>query len=433
MARFLLAWEIGGGLGHVTPLVRVARQLLVRGHSVDLVLRDLTVGQSLPEALTAAAPGVAPGAARLRVWQAPLWQARLAGLPPAANYTELLFHSGYLDGQRLLGLARGWRSLLEALQPALLLAEHSPTALLASRGLPMRRAVIGNGFFMPPAQVPLPPFTPQPVPAERLRQGEQRVLAACQQVLAGLGVPARHAPAAVHELVAADTEFRLTWPELDPYGPGPGAATHPAAGDAPSPGPRRHTLGPMPADAGGAQPEWPAGDAPPLLAYLKGDYPLLEPVLQALSAAPWRTLAHVPGLPVALRQRLSGPRLRFSEAPLAMGPALAQARAVLCHGGAGVLAEALGAGRPLLLLPMHGEQQLNARRAVATGAALALAPGEVAAQLPAALARLHATASLYERAQAFAARHPASPADAVAARVADACEALVADGGTPLE
>ena len=36
MARILLAWELGGGLGHVTRLEPLARELVRQGHDVKL-------------------------------------------------------------------------------------------------------------------------------------------------------------------------------------------------------------------------------------------------------------------------------------------------------------------------------------------------------------------------------------------------------------
>ena len=42
MATILLAWELGGGLGHFMNLRPVAEGLARRGHRVVAVLRDLT-------------------------------------------------------------------------------------------------------------------------------------------------------------------------------------------------------------------------------------------------------------------------------------------------------------------------------------------------------------------------------------------------------
>ena len=66
MARFLLAWELGGGMGHVVPLAQVAEPLVQRGHEVHFVLRDLSAAR--------AGLGALASAPRVRLWQAPVWQ-----------------------------------------------------------------------------------------------------------------------------------------------------------------------------------------------------------------------------------------------------------------------------------------------------------------------------------------------------------------------
>ena len=121
MACFLLAWELGGGMGHVVPLAQVAEPLVQRGHEVHFVLRDLAVAR--------AGLGALASAPRVRLWQAPVWQMPYQAPQPSVSYAELLFHAGYLDAGRLQGLVQGWQSLLDAIAPDLLLADHAPTAL----------------------------------------------------------------------------------------------------------------------------------------------------------------------------------------------------------------------------------------------------------------------------------------------------------------
>jgi len=402
MARFLLAWEIGGGLGHLVPLVQVAQPLVAQGHAVHFVLRDLSGARAALGPL-AAAPGV-------QLWQAPLWLLPFQAQQPSASYAELLFHAGYLDAGRLHGLVLGWRSLLDAIRPDLLLADHAPTALLAARGRPLRRALIGNGFFQPPAVQPLPSFREwERIDPHRLAHTESRVLANCNAVLAAEGL----APlAAMHELTAADERFLITWPELDHYGAGPQGR------------PGEHYWGALPPREQGVPAVWPEGGGPRIFAYLRGDYAAIDAVLQQLALAPCRTLVHAVGLTPAQRERHAGARLRFSDAPVAMDTVTAQADAVLCHAGSGTVCTALQAGLPLLLLPMHVEQMLCARRVLACGAGEMLLPAELGSRLQPALARVLGDAGVRQAARALAARHRSTHADDVAQRVAARCITL---------
>lgn len=54
---------------------------------------------------------------------------------------------------------------------------------------------------------------------------------------------------------------------------------------------------------------------------------------------------------------------------------LPRARVVICHGGAGTLLGALAAGTPVIAIPFFADQPYNAERLVATGTGLAVPPG----------------------------------------------------------
>jgi len=94
---------------------------------------------------------------------------------------------------------------------------------------------------------------------------------------------------------------------------------------------------------------------------LKSDCAALEAVLAQLALAPCRTLAYVPGLTPAQRQRFATSRLAFADGVIAiaiataMDSAITQARVVICNAGAGTVCTALQAGVPVLMLPMHAE------------------------------------------------------------------------------
>ena len=402
MARFLLAWELGGGMGHVMRLAPIAHALHAQGHALHLVLRDLSGAD--------AALGDLAASPRVTLWQAPMWLPQLRGLPAPAVYAELLFRAGYLDAVRLLALVRAWQALLDAIAPDLLLADHAPTALLAARGRPLRRAVLCNGFFLPPAVQPMPPFREwERNDTARLAQSEARALVTCNAVMAATGGPPL---SALHDLLAADAQFLLTWPELDHYGAGPQGR------------PGGHYWGALAARDHGLPALWPEGDGEPLFAYLKADYPAIDAVLQQLAAAPSRTLAHVPGLDAAQRLRHTSAQLRFSDAAVSMVSAMAQARAVLCHAGAGSVAAALQAGLPLLMLPTQAEQMLSARRVAACGAGQWLLQADAGPRLLPVLARVLGDPALRQRTQALAARHPPARDGNVALRVAERCIAL---------
>jgi UDP:flavonoid glycosyltransferase YjiC (YdhE family) len=281
MSRILFAWELGGGYGHVQGFLPVALTLRERGHEVIFVLRDVSNA------------GAALDRRGFVYLQAPLWLPRFTGTSEPMSYAEILFAFGYLSEQGLQGIAGAWRHLFEMLSSDLLVIDHGPTALLASRGMAVPRAMIGNGFACPPAITPLPCIRPgQQVPQERLAASEQAVLEVANRVLAGSGAPPL---ATLADLFHVDENFLCTWPELDQYPERVGA----------------NYWGPQASQTQGAAFTWPEGDGARIFAYLKPAYPQFEAILQALCALPARVVVHAPGIPAGLLAKYQRPNVRY--------------------------------------------------------------------------------------------------------------------------
>lgn len=395
MARVLFAWELGAGYGHLSRLLPVALALRARGHEPVFAVRDLMGAEALltPHGIAAL--------------QAPLWLGKLSNLPPAIHYAELLMRFGFLHPQALTGICRAWRHLVQLLGPALMVFDHAPTALLAMQGTGLPRLNLGDGFSIPPASRPIPPFAWwQGDNLARVQDSEQQVLRTANQVLQTLQAPPL---AALADLAAGDAQLLCSFAALDHYAADRGAARF---------------VGPISALGQGAAADWPAGDGPRVFAYLRPNYPALEQTLAALQASPARVLAHVPGAARQTLQRFGTERLRFSPAPLDMASMAAQCDLAISHGGAGTTATMLLAGKPLLLLPMQMEQTMAARRVAGLQAGVVV-PVEAAGQLPQLLLEMLAHSAWTQGAQAFAAQHAGyDQADAVA-QVADRCEALM--------
>lgn len=334
--RVLVVWELGGGFGHVASLAGIAQQLLEGGHEPVFVLRDLSLADSVL------------GAAGYRSLQAPVWLPRTSGLPPAANYAELLCRYGYRDSAGLAGVARAWRALYELVAPDALLLNHAPTALLAARGLGIRTVAYGTGFECPPPITPMPGL---PVAEARLRESEERVLACANEMLSRLGLPTLRSFA---DIARVDEQLLCTFRELDPYrqarlGP--------------------QYLGPLLNWDNAAEPVWPAGRGPRVYAFLDSRVAGFQVVLSQLAESGCRVLLRAPGVAADQQPHYAGPGMAFTE-PLNVMTAAGQADAILSHGGHGTTAAALLAGCPQLLLPQQGEQALVARAVAHLGAGL---------------------------------------------------------------
>lgn len=392
MSRVDFAWELGAGTGHVAPLMPIAGALRERGHEVRFVLREPRAGEDLDA--TAAMERIG----------APIW----LGPPSFANprnFGEILLNFGYGDPAALRRLIEAWRERLS--DTALVVANVAPAAHLAARTLGIPSLEISQGFHIPPPAMPSPPFRDWlPAPRARLEAADRRVLAAMNEVLGAYGV----APLGTIGELFAGRSLLLTYPELDIY---------------PERGPAQY-FGIAQSGEGSAVPPWPAGRGPRVFAYLYRYYPGLEPLLEALAALDCPTLAFARGVDEALRAKFAGGSLCLAAEPLAVSRLLPECDLALCHASHQMSAQALLAGKPLLMLPTQLEQFLLMRRIVRQGAGLGIDPGTRHAEYAAALRELWAKPRYRERAQEFARRYAGHDRGAALRTLIERCEAAIA-------
>jgi len=394
MARIVFAWELGGDYGHIARMLPLALELRRRGHDPVFVIRELRGAELL----------LAPHG--MQWFQAPLWLGHVTNLPDAAGYAEMLMRFGFLNARSLTSIARAWRNLLLLLRADMIVMDHAPTALLATRGLGLRRVNLGDGFCIPPAARPLPLFMWwQRGNTVRQADSEERVRQVANETLFALDAPPLMTLA---ELFDCDLQLVSSFPELDHYPDRQG-------GD---------FIGPLFTLGQGAPVLWPEGDAPRVFVYLKAEYAGLERALVALRDAPLRVLAHVPGAARDTLKRHTSATLRFSEAPLDIEAARSSCDLAICHGGHGTVSAMLLAGKPLLLLPMQMEQAMTAHSLEKRGVALSAMP-EAAAQLQRLVKRALGEPRLAAAARAVAANYPGYDQAATVTLAADRCSALL--------
>lgn len=342
MARFLLSWELGGGLGHAGRLKPLTQELMRRGHHVDLMLRELVHTHALLKDL------------KVRTLQAPVWMHRVVGLPdPQATLAEILLANGYFGVDALNALVQGWKAVLELTQPDVMVADYAPTAYLAARILGIPVATVGIGFYLPPDTAPLPLFRDwEPIPKGRVEHSEGEVLRNVNAVLQMNGAPPVERLAII---LRGERPLLCTWPELDHY----------RRGALPE-GERYH--GPTFLPSGGQAPTWPPGDGPRVFAYVRSAHPDHAAVLQALAQLGCRTLCYLPEVAGGMTPPVVSAHIHYASGPVNLGQAFPDCQLVICHAGEATLAQALLAGVPVLLLPTQAEQFLMARCVDDTGA-----------------------------------------------------------------
>ena len=177
-----LCWELGGGYGHLTTLLPLARGFIERGWRVALLSRKL------PSAGQVFAKEIADGSVTLL--PAPMRHGSAFQYDATPTYAYILFNVGWADAATLGPLVEGWRNSLRLLNADLVVADHAPTALLAARSLALPAVVWGAGFFLPPDSEPLPDLMPwRRTASEQMRAVEATALDAANAVLAGHRTP----------------------------------------------------------------------------------------------------------------------------------------------------------------------------------------------------------------------------------------------------
>lgn len=396
LATVLLGCELGSGHAHLRRLLALAGAFRERGHTAVLVVNDLVKAE------------VVIGGHGLAVLPAPSWRAPVGGLPPLRNYTDVMLRQGFVDAGGLRGLARAWRSLVQVVRPQLLVLDHSPLALFATRGLGLPRLRFGDGWGCPALDSPMPPFAwwaPRADPFDVI--GERSALHVANAAAAELGLPAA---AQVAEFLRADADCLCTLPELDHYGRADTSAC----------------VGPVLPDPGTAGPlmPWPKGDGPCAYVYLRPDCPQLDPLVAALRQAGWRAVLHVPGLPSARAKALADARLQLSPEPVAAAVAAARCDVAISHGGYAMAHAMALAGKPQLLLTQRLEQQMLSHRLQATGSARVADAGAGADELASLLTQLLGP-PVADAARALARRHAGHDGKAVLQALVQRCEAML--------
>jgi hypothetical protein len=319
------------------------------------------------------------------------------------SFANVLDWAGWGETAVLERLVAAWRDAIQSEGADLIVMDHSPTALLACQGEPVRRALLGTGFACPPDVEPLPDLRPEPEPQSEPDPVECRVRDAASGCLAAMGEPPLGRLGSLFRRV--DESLLATWPELDHYG-------ERAEAD---------YVGVWPGEWGSA-PQWPDGSGARVFAYLKR-FRALPALVKMLDRAGLPSLIHLDGVAPDAARRLESPYVRVVLEPVHLERAARECAVAVLNASHGTTAAVLLAGRPILAVPLHHEQFLVARRVVRAGAGQ-LASGDAPDQIAAGMRRLLGDPRFRAAAGAFAERHAGYDADAGIANVVDRIDGL---------
>ncbi|MFZ6646157.1 glycosyltransferase [Undibacterium sp. TJN25] len=391
--KILIAWELGGGLGHALRMAPLAQRFMDEGCEVTLVVRDLSHPQLTAKKLNC------------RVLQAPLSQVPAPRFKHE-TYADLLIESGYVNSQNLFSLVTAWKSLFDLIQPDLVLMDFAPTALLAARICGIKSAWYGSGFFYPPMTTPLPSF--RHWEKDQKNDQNQRELDVLRSVNSVLAREERPELPRLVDMFKVDRNFLCTWPELDCY-------------DRP---PDTLYWGECFAPAVGAETSSDVEREYQVFCYLKAGQIEAEGVLDALRSLQISALVFIRNIPEKWVQKYESKHLRFAKEAIHMDSLIPRARFVICSAGVGTIASALLAGKPMLLIPIYTEQFGNAVKIEKLGAGIN-AKGTIRSDLRQLIKRLIDDPSYAEKAEAFARKYTGFSTSSQMENMVDSCLSLL--------
>ena len=371
--RLLFAWEAGANLGHIMPLVRLARRLADAHTECMIAARDLV------------STSIALEKSELPFLQAPAWPLHdhLGNEDGQSGYLDLLVTMGFGDPSKLTPVLQAWNTLLDLVVPDAVIADHSPAllALLHARRIPA--VAIGNGYTMPPASYPyFPPLRADRAPLLPEARLEQSLV----EGLASLGYAA---PVSLKAALTTSERLVFSFPELDPYR-----------------GWRQETLH-LPPDP------LPAFIEPPLetrlFVYVGGELPGLSHLVQCIAELPCTVECYLRSASAPLSSFLRLRGVKVHDKPPDLSKLLPQVSHVLSQGGTGLCHAAMAAGRPHIIIPLHGESEMNFHALSAMGIARRLHPGMDANELKVELDRIMDDHELIVRAHQWGKRVSARP------------------------
>lgn len=325
MLGALLAWEHGGGRGHVVPLRTVAESVGDR-FTFDAALRDLTFKDELAGLCN---PVQGP-------WLPFFDERRKArGNPVPSTRGELLGDIGFLRPEILREIIGWWQGVMRECEISLVIADNAPCALLAARGLGIPSVSIGTGYSVPPPNAETFPIL---LPRHTTRiYDEAEIVEAINSVVPEFGIPKLER---LPEVYSGTDQLAFTLEMLDPYT-------------------EWRTQPLLPPIIGGTVEPTPGGEE--IFVYFstteQSDTGLME-AIGSLGATPVR--AFIPLIDDKTAEDLTRRGVHVERTPVPVDLVAKRSRLLVNAAQHGTVCMGLAAGLPQVSVPQQPEQQYNA-------------------------------------------------------------------------
>ncbi len=331
MRTILFTAELGAGLGHIMPLLRIAQAMRSRlAAAGEAPFRAVFVLHD-PHHIR---PHLAEGDLALAAPR----PASLGNIRShTASFAEILALAGFSRSDDLLRGLAAWDDIFTLCTPDVLVADHSPLAVLAARGR-LPTLVTGNAFNAPPAQIKNYPALIAGTDAPPIQQS---MLATVNAALRGRDLPEI---AALPHFMEGDARAVFMLPMFDPYGP---------LRDTPLLGTYESGIVPL------APPP-----APAIFIYGHANLALTRRLVQASVSAGLPVIAHLTGGETESTRFLKRQGAEVLTNLPNVSEIFPRISVAVSHAGAGLSQSAFAAGRPQVVVPIHSESQMIARQIV---------------------------------------------------------------------
>lgn len=355
MAKYLLTWELGGGLGHIMHLHTVSQCLLDAGHQVFAAIKDLSHSKLLTDL------GVP-------CFQAPQLLLDMDNANGSPNsFAEILYRRGYSSPASLECLIESWHSLLNLISPDVVICDSSPTSLLAAKTFGYHKTIaIASSFFLPTTDQINSVFRQH----SECNQDNLRLKTISDSVLNSVNLMSKQKGGEqfgkLEELFYGCKNYLFTVPELDysyqrtcefSYIGNTGVVSDTK----------------FDSNFQSYFKEFNKTNNKiknrKIFVYLKNEYKSVEVILNQLGSVDAEIVIYLSGEKNTNISKYTSSNVSIHCQPINIDLVLRDADLVISHAGCGLITSALMVGVPLLLLPISYEQFLNAKRAEDIGIA----------------------------------------------------------------
>lgn len=394
MSVLLYTWEYGHDLGHVSVFLPIAKTLRDKGWQIVFSIPYLAGN----------------GKAKLILENEGFDYLEIPGADVADdqirvdNHVQLLNSlPGFRSEIDFEYFFTEWLGIIDRIKPDIVVGDFSVIALLAAQTRGIKTVCLDLGFFVPPpvGEVKdLPSFAmhdqgssePECTQAV-LEETATSILKYVNKVITNQGGKPL---GSFLELYNSDLRLILNYPELIQFN---GQAAE-------------NILGAVISNNGGILPVWPKASVrrPKVFVYLKLGAAETARVAEALAGfEDTSVLMYIPKCTDAVKKALERPHITVSDKPFNIEQVFADANLVICHAGAGMIAQSLLHGIPMMVFPQHLESRLNAARLVSLGAGMQPQKGCDSKKLQYLIHQALCEPLMAARARAFALRN--KPAD----------------------